>query len=145
MLAAEGIVSVISTPIAVYPPPDAIAYHIYLEILTPEVDKSSAFASRVVYDLGGYVENSNSWYVGNQKYTSLDLSIPAYNYEALRAKFAQLGVIVNETAIPEPIRGAPSRGIIPNIKVTLKLDSTGSPFSKPPNSGWNPLRTLQSA
>jgi len=144
-LAAEWIVAANPTPIAVYPPPDAIAYHAYLEILTADVDKAAAFASRAVYDLGGQVENSRSWFVGSQKYTSLDLSVSSYNYEALRSSLARLGVIVNETSVGEPRRGAPLRGTYPVIQVTLQLDPVLPTITYPTRPGWNPLNTLQSA
>ncbi len=147
-LKAEWIVPANPTPIAIYPPPAATAYHTYLEILVRDVDHAASLASRRARELGGIVENSAAWTTGGRKYISLELSVPSNNFEALRSTLLGLGALISETTVGEQIRAAPEGSIAPYSKVSLQLNPAAAPIPYRPNPaqpGWDPMRTLQSA
>lgn len=144
VLAAERPRPAQITPIAVYPPSAGVVYQAELELLTSDVDQAASQASRWTYELAGAVESSTSWYVQQQKFIRLELSVPISNYERLRASLLTLGQVVRETSSGQPIF-PPQPGGYPDSRITLQLDPAAFPPPLQQVTGWRPLQTLQRA
>jgi hypothetical protein len=131
------------TPIAVYPDQVRVAYNAYIELSVSDVDRAAERAIQKAYDFGGYLENSQSWYVDNRKNTSLILAVPAYNFELLRQSLLGLGSLVSEKTSGERI---PPRDYEPQYShITLHLHPSGIALPQIDVPTWRPFQTLRSA
>ena len=132
------------TPIAKYPP-DPIQYQTFLEILVNNVDRAAETAAYRASANDGYLIRSDSWYSDGYKVITLELAVPTYNFENLRSELISLGQVINESLSGKPANPPTYDRFIEYSQITLQLRSTNLFISPIKPSGWDPLRTLQSA
>jgi hypothetical protein len=135
-----------TTPIARFPIPPGEAPHAYIEVQVTSVDRAEEHAIRLAAAQGGYLSDSQSWYVSGQKAASLDLAVPPANFERLCSALLGLGDVISQTCPSWPAPAYYRDYPAPYAVITVQLRPI--PPAWPPHSepaGWNPLRTLQRA
>jgi hypothetical protein len=124
-----------------YPNGEVITTNADFELSVDDVDRAAGRVTQVAYDLGGYVTRSQAWMQDGLKRTSLELSIPAYQFDNLRRRLLEIGALnadreLNEVTNPEDARNR-------STFVTVRLRQAG--FAIGGDGGWNPIRTFSSA
>ena len=135
-------------PIAIAPNPERVivVYQAYIEIMVSNVDRAAEVASHLVYEHGGYLASSQSWYADGIKNTTLVLAVPSANFENLRHAILSLGDLVSESFSGELVEASSPYNQLPYSHITLQLHPSKAfafPQLNPP--GWNPMRTLERA
>lgn len=133
-----------STPIAVYPEHTTVVYSAYIELIVSSVDRAAERSAQLVYDYGGYLVSSQSWYVDGRKVSTLVLGVPTSSFERLRRALLGMGDLVSEQVTGELTT---ARYPEPQYSyITLHLRPSGG-ISLPPIDppGWDPGRTFQRA
>jgi len=134
-----------------YAPPPAnllVVYNAYLELEVRDTDQAARRATQLAYEYGGYLVNSQSWFVEERKYTTLTLAVPVARFEAARQALSRLGALVGESISGDVVRtgyGADEWNVYSNI--TVQLRPAAPSFSLPPlpRFGWSPVQTFQQA
>lgn len=135
--------------IAIYPvtPPDmVVVYNATVEIEVSNVDKAAEKAHNLVYQYGGYLASSQSWYQGGEKHATLVLAVPFIQFESVRRALLSLGDLVRERVSGE-LKPAEfgDHDWRTFSYITLQLypkDSIMHPLTLP---DWRPLQTLSKA
>jgi hypothetical protein len=133
------------TPIAKYSP-DPILYRTYMEVLVLDVDRAAETAVHRTTVNNGYLVSSDSWYTDGYKIISMELAVPAYNFENLRRDLLGLGQVVSESLSGSPVHPPPYDHSGEYSQITLQLCPSGY-YVPPPviPLAWRPARTLQKA
>lgn len=82
--------------VAVYPSQGGYVYNASLEMEVRHPDSTAERAIQLTQDYGGYLSDSQSWWVDGEEQVSLELMVPAINFEALYAEIQRLGDVTSE-------------------------------------------------
>jgi hypothetical protein len=135
--------------IAVYPvtPPDmVVVYHATIDLEVPNVNSCVDKVNTLIYEYGGYLASSQSWYQGGEVNTTLVLAVPIIHFETVHRALLRLGDLVSERVSGElkPLEsGAVEWQSFTYI--TLHLHPKDTAFSTLSSLDWRPAQTLTKA
>jgi hypothetical protein len=133
-----------ATPIAIYPP-GQIACQATMELEVADADAAAAQAASLTGNFGGYVGDSSVWFYNGQKFASLILVVPGYNFEGLYSALTGLGKLSAEKTLGLTRSTKGKYGYTQYCSISLTLKQPATAFPPPPAPGWDPLQTLQRA
>jgi hypothetical protein len=133
-----------------YAPPPAnllVVYNAYLELEVSDPDAAARQATRLVYDHGGYLVSSDTWYSEGRKFTTLTLAVPVAQFDPVHQALLDLGQLVREDISGDRVNAGPGTdgwNTYSNITLQLRPASGGVHISLPSLS-WNPVQTVRQA
>jgi len=132
------------------PPPEnlMVVYNAYLELEVYDTDSAARKATQLVYDYGGYLVSSQTWYQNDRKYTTLTLSVPVAQFDATRQALLGLGKLITENVSGDRVStrySADGWNTFSNITIQLRPSSASIKLPSLPSFGWNPARTFERA
>jgi hypothetical protein len=135
--------------IAVYPvsPPDmVVVYHATIELEVSDLDSCVDKVNTLIYEYGGYLASSQSWYQGGVENTTLVLAVPIIHFETMHRALLHLGDLISERVSGE--LKSLEYGVVEwqsFTYITLHLHPMDTPFSTLSSSDWRPAQTLTKA
>lgn len=123
-----------------------LVYEAEIDLHVGDVYRTSEKISRLADQYGGYLVDSQTWFLGDEDHAQLVIKVPSYNFFPLYNAIKKLGEVEFETYIGEPqfdySKGL-DRGVISEI--SIHLSATPSWYHAKPVKGWYPLNTFQNA
>jgi hypothetical protein len=129
--------------VAVYPNNGSYVYDAYLEMEVRHPDVTAERAIELTQDYGGYLSNSQSWWLDGEEQFSLELMVPAANFDELYTELQRLGMVTSEHIYSRWDGSGDGWGVYSHI--TLQLRSKTSDWPTISLGSWRPLDTLREA
>ena len=129
--------------VASYPSHGSYVYDASLEL---EIRRPASTAERAIeltQDYGGYLSSSQSWWLDGDEQFSLELMVPAANFDGLYAELQRLGTVTREHVYGRWDGSGDGWSVYSHI--TLQLRSKTSDWPAISLGNWRPLDTLREA
>lgn len=124
-------------------PSSSYIYDAYLEMEVRQPESSAERATELAQDYGGHLDSSQAWWVDGEQQISLELSVPAFNFDRLYAALQRLGTVNREHVYGRWDGDGDGWRIYSQI--TLELQQRPSAWPRISLGDWHPLDTLQEA
>lgn len=128
-------------------PYDAVlVYEAEIDLQVRDVYRSSEKITRLANQYGGYLVDSQTWFLGDEDHARLIVKVPSSNFFPMYKAIKKLGEVEFETYIGEPdydFSKGIGRGEMSEINIHLM--STPSWYDVKPDKNWWPLITFQNA
>lgn len=129
--------------VASYPSHGSYVYDASLELEVRRPASTAGRAIDVTQDYGGYLSSSQSWWLDGDEQFSLELMVPAANFDGLYAELQRLGTVTREHVYGRWDGSDDGWSVYSHI--TLQLRSKTSDWPAISLGNWRPLNTLQEA
>jgi hypothetical protein len=126
--------------------PVELVYEAEINLHVGDVYRTSEKIARLASQYGGYLVDSQTWFLGEEDHAQLTIKVPSCNFFPLYNAIKKLGEVEFETYIGEPQYDY-SKGIDMDemSEITIHLSATLSWYNTKPVKGWYPLSTFQNA
>jgi len=123
---------------------EILDYTARIELDVWDISAAVEIATRLAYDWGGTVLNTDSWGLAGQRCTSLTITVPSSHFEDLRRNLHDLGSLTRENLSGDRSVNL-DRFHTRYSTILLTLCSRQPVRVRVPTSTWNPLLTLVKA
>jgi len=129
--------------VAIYPAPGSYVYNAYLELEVRRPDSTAERSIELTQDYGGYLSDSQSWWADGDEQVSLELMVPAINFEGLYKALQRLGTVTSEHVYARWDGSGDGWSVYSQI--SLMLHSKSSNWPSISLGSWHPMDTLRQA
>jgi hypothetical protein len=126
-----------------YPAGGSYVYDAYLELEVRRPESTAERAIDLTQDYGGYLADSQSWWVDGEQQVSLSLSVPAVNFDQLYSALQRLGTVTSEHVYGRWDGSGDGWRI--TSQITLLLRDSSPRWPRLSLGDWHLLDTLQQA
>lgn len=124
----------------------SLVYEAEIDLHVRDVYRTSEKITRLANQYGGYLVDSQTWYLGDEDHARLIVKVPSSNFFPMYNAIKKLGEVEFETYIGEPDYDQWKGKISGEMsEIVIHLRSTPSWYDFKPDSDWWPLITFQSA
>jgi hypothetical protein len=130
--------------IAVYPAVHgSYVYNAYLELEVRRPNSTAERAIELTEDYGGYLSDSQSWWTDGDEQDSLELMVPAINFEGLYEALQRLGTLTSEHVYARWDGSGDGWSVYSQISLMLRSQTSHWPSIS--LVSWHPVDTLRQA
>ncbi len=123
----------------------AYQFNAELEIEVWNVEAATEEVCQLVYNLDGYIEDSQAYHAAGWTFSRMEISVPNRHFEDLNQDLAKLGRVIHSYVITNQVKSGLGRYPSNTSYLTLIIRSRQASRVQIIQPGWNPLRTLHNA